>query len=66
MIENSPKQRMKSFWKRPEGVTGTIFLIGLIVVFAVFSVQKATSILTQFRKLFYRIAMIFAFWMQQP
>lgn len=56
MIENSPKQKMKSFWKRPEGVTGTIFLIGIIVVIAVFSVQILAFIQSLFATLFTMIA----------
>jgi len=31
MIENM-QQKVKSFWKRPEGITGMVFLIGIIVV----------------------------------
>jgi len=56
MIENSPQQKMKSFWKRPEGVTGAIFLIGLIVVIAVFSVQILAFIQSLFAALFTMIA----------
>jgi phage shock protein A len=56
MIENSPQQKMKSFWKRPEGVTGAIFLIGLIVVIAVFSVQILAFIQSLFATLFTMIA----------
>ncbi|NJO87744.1 MAG: hypothetical protein HC831_01380 [Chloroflexia bacterium] len=56
MIENSPQQKMKSFWKRPEGVTGAIFLIGLIVVIAVFSVQILAFIQGLFATLFTMIA----------
>ena len=46
MIENVSTTKSKSFWKRPEGVTGAIFLIGLIVVFAVFAVQILAFIQT--------------------
>lgn len=56
MIENSPQQRMKSFWKRPEGVTGAIFLVGIIVVIAVFSVQILAFIQSLFATLFTMIA----------
>jgi phage shock protein A len=56
MIENSPQQKMKSFWKRPEGVTGLIFLIGLIVVIGVFSVQILAFIQSLFATLFTMIA----------
>ena len=28
---NNPESKSKSFWKRPEGITGTIFLLGLII-----------------------------------
>lgn len=56
MIENSPQQKMKSFWKRPEGVTGAIFLIGLIVVFAIFSVQILAFIQSLFATLFTMVA----------
>ena len=37
-MEDLNKQKMKSFWKRPEGVAGSIFLIGLAVVFIMFSI----------------------------
>ncbi|MDF1546323.1 MAG: hypothetical protein P1P88_00785 [Bacteroidales bacterium] len=56
MIENSPQQKMKSFWKRPEGVTGAIFLIGLIVVIAIFSVQILAFIQSLFATLFTMVA----------
>lgn len=56
MIENSPQQKMKSFWKRPEGVTGLIFLIGLIVVIAIFSVQILAFIQSLFATLITMIA----------
>ncbi len=56
MIENSPQQKMKSFWKRPEGVTGVIFLIGLIVVIGVFSVQILAFIQSLFATLFTMVA----------
>jgi len=56
MIENSPQQKMKSFWKRPEGVTGAIFLVGIIVVIAVFSVQILAFIQSLFATLFTMIA----------
>jgi len=37
-MEDLNKQKMKSFWKRPEGVAGAIFIVGLAVVFLMFSV----------------------------
>jgi phage shock protein A len=37
MVEDFTKQKAKSFWKRPEGVTGAIFLIGLLVIIGIFS-----------------------------
>ncbi len=36
MIDSTTQQKIKSFWKRPEGVTGAIFIIGLVVLFAFF------------------------------
>ena len=36
MLESEIKQKVKSFWKRPEGVTGGIVLIGAIVVLVFF------------------------------
>jgi len=36
-MDDLQKQKMKSFWKRPEGVTGMIILIGLVVVIALFA-----------------------------
>jgi hypothetical protein len=30
------KGKPKSFWKRPEGITGTVFLIGIVVILALF------------------------------
>lgn len=56
MIENVSTTKTKSFWKRPEGVTGAIFLIGLIVIFAVFSVQILAFIQTLFASLLTMVA----------
>jgi len=35
MLDTSKKPR--SFWKRPEGITGTVFLIGMIIVVVLFA-----------------------------
>jgi phage shock protein A len=56
MIEDGTKQKIKSFWKRPEGVTGAIFLIGLLVVFGIFSAQIIVFIQGLFTALFTTIA----------
>lgn len=37
-MEDLNKQKAKSFWKRPEGVAGAIFIVGIAVVFLMFSV----------------------------
>ena len=56
MIEEVSKQKVKSFWKRPEGVTGAIFLIGLLVIMGIFSVQIVAFIQGLFLSLFTTIA----------
>jgi phage shock protein A len=56
MVEDLTKQKVKSFWKRPEGVTGAIFLIGLLVVMGIFSVQIIAFIKGLFLSLFTTVA----------
>ncbi|MFN8254223.1 MAG: hypothetical protein U0W24_00955 [Bacteroidales bacterium] len=56
MMENTSTKQPKSFWKRPEGVTGAIFLIGFIVVFAIFSAQILAFIQTLFASLLTMVA----------
>ena len=36
-MDNLNEQKTKSFWKRPEGVTGAIFLIGIIILIAMYA-----------------------------
>ena len=36
MLESEIKQKVKSFWQRPEGVTGGVILIGVVVVLVFF------------------------------
>ncbi|MBN1251749.1 MAG: hypothetical protein JXR51_04590 [Bacteroidales bacterium] len=36
-MDDLTKQKMKSFWQRPEGKTGMVVIIGIIVVFALFA-----------------------------
>ncbi len=38
MLNGEIKQKIKSFWKRPEGATGIIFLIGIVVVLLIYHV----------------------------
>jgi len=56
MVDDLTKQKVKSFWKRPEGVTGAIFLIGLLVVMGIFSVQIIAFIKGLFLSLFTTVA----------
>jgi phage shock protein A len=56
MVEDLTKQKAKSFWKRPEGVTGAIFIIGLLVIMGIFSVQIIAFIKGLFLSLFTTIA----------
>jgi phage shock protein A len=56
MVEDVTKQKLKSFWKRPEGVTGAIFLIGLLVVIGIFSAQIIAFIQGLFAALITTIA----------
>jgi hypothetical protein len=56
MVEDLAKQKVKSFWKRPEGVTGAIFLIGLLVIMGIFSVQIIAFIKGLFLSLFTTVA----------
>lgn len=56
MVEDVTKQKLKSFWKRPEGVTGAIFLIGLLVVIGIFSAQIIAFIQGLFTALITTIA----------
>jgi len=37
MINATDKQKIKTFWQRPEGVAGGIFLVGIIVVAVLFA-----------------------------
>jgi phage shock protein A len=56
MVDDLTKQKMKSFWKRPEGVTGAIVLIGLLVVIGIFSAQIIAFIQGLFTALITTIA----------
>jgi phage shock protein A len=56
MVDDVTKQKVKSFWKRPEGVAGAIFLIGLLVVMGIFSAQIIAFIKGLFLSLFTTIA----------
>jgi phage shock protein A len=56
MIDDVTKQKVKSFWKRPEGVAGAIFLIGLLVIMGIFSAQIIAFIKGLFLSLFTTIA----------
>ena len=37
MIEADTKQKMKTFWQRPEGKMGAVFLIGLVIILILYS-----------------------------
>ncbi len=37
MIEADSKQKLKSFWKRPEGKLGAVILIGIIIILGVYA-----------------------------
>ena len=42
---NAPDMKPKSFWKRPEGVTGTLFLLGILGIAGYFIVTNLAAII---------------------
>jgi hypothetical protein len=43
---DAPQMKPKSFWKRPEGVTGLLFLVGLVAALGFFVVTFGSAILS--------------------
>jgi len=51
MIDTNPKQRVKSFWKRPEGKFGAFFLAAAGIVTAIFAVPILAFIVSMLKSL---------------
>ena len=57
MINTDPKQRLKTFWQRPEGKFGAFFLIGMAALLVIFSVPILAFMISLLKNVFTTIIM---------
>jgi len=58
MIEADQKQRLKTFWQRPEGKLGALFLIAGVILLIVFAVPVFAFIISLLQNIITTIALI--------